>query len=301
MVALYEWHDDTRDRDVPVRIYYPATNTVPCPVIVFSHGLGGSRDGYEYLGRHWASHGYVSVHPTHLGSDTSVLRQGRPCLAMQKAAADLQNAIDRPRDISFVIDRLTVMNQGDETFRGRLALDRIGVAGHSFGGYTTLASAGQTFVLPGGGERTLGDPRIKAAIAMSAPAKPRDAAVLDRMYGSIRVPCFHMTGTRDDSPIADTRGADRRIPFDHMRGTDSYLLILTGGDHMVFSGRPRGLKSGENDVRFHELILMGTMAFWNAYLRDDAAARTWLADGGFDGSLGQDGTFEQKLGDQTDE
>ena len=52
----------------------PATNAAPCPVIIFSHGLGGSRDGYEYLGRHWASHGYVSVHSTHIGSDTSALK-----------------------------------------------------------------------------------------------------------------------------------------------------------------------------------------------------------------------------------
>ena len=38
-------------------------------MIVFSHGLGGTRDGYEYLGRHWASYGYVSVHLQHKGSD----------------------------------------------------------------------------------------------------------------------------------------------------------------------------------------------------------------------------------------
>ena len=105
--AEYEWHDAARNRDVPVKIYYPATNTAPCPVIIFSHGLGGSREGYEYLGRHWASHGYVSVHPTHIGSDTSVLRTWQ---AMQHAAADLQNAIDRPKDVSFVIDQLMAIS-----------------------------------------------------------------------------------------------------------------------------------------------------------------------------------------------
>ena len=51
----YEWRDTARDREVPVKIYYPADCNTPCPVIIFSHGLGGSRDGYEYLGRHWAS------------------------------------------------------------------------------------------------------------------------------------------------------------------------------------------------------------------------------------------------------
>lgn len=49
---------------------------------------------------------------------------------------------------------------------------------------------------------------------MSAPAKQRKRTLLDRMYGSIRIPCFHMTGTGDDSPIGDTKAADRRIEAD---------------------------------------------------------------------------------------
>jgi predicted dienelactone hydrolase len=53
----YDWQDKTRDRDVPVKLYFPKSGAGPFPVIIFSHGLGGSRDGYEYLGRHWASHG----------------------------------------------------------------------------------------------------------------------------------------------------------------------------------------------------------------------------------------------------
>src|SRR5581483_9906365 len=69
----YDWLDQKRDRKVPVKIYYPQTGSGPFPVIIFSHGLGGSRDGYEYLGRYWASHGYVSVHLQHLGSDSSIL------------------------------------------------------------------------------------------------------------------------------------------------------------------------------------------------------------------------------------
>ena len=291
----YDWHDDTRNRDVPVKIYYPTTGEQPLPVIIFSHGLGGSREGYEYLGRHWASHGYVSVHPTHLGSDTSVLTQGKnPLESMRQAAADLQNAINRPKDVSFVIDRLTTLNKSDEKFKGRLALDRIGVAGHSFGGYTALAAVGETFIGPGGQSQSLGDPRIKAAIAMSAPARRREDALLDRTYGSIKVPCFHMTGTKDDSPIGETRAEDRRIPFDHMSGGDNYLLIFTGGDHMLFSGRQRLLRSGDNDAHFHELILGASTAFWDAYLKGDADARTWLAGGPFWAALGTDGTFETK-------
>src|SRR3954466_11902689 len=57
-----EWHDTARDRDVPAKIYFPTAGGGPFPVIIFSHGLGGTREGYEYLARQWAANGYVCVH-----------------------------------------------------------------------------------------------------------------------------------------------------------------------------------------------------------------------------------------------
>ena len=44
-------------RTVSVKIY--SSNTSEAPVILFSHGLGGTREASPYLGEHWASHGYV--------------------------------------------------------------------------------------------------------------------------------------------------------------------------------------------------------------------------------------------------
>src|SRR5215510_6060681 len=89
------WHDARRDRDVPAKIYSPNTGDGPFPVIIFSHGLGGSREGYEYLGRHWASHGYVSVHLQHIGSDNAVWQGVPPSEIMQKmrdSTMNLENA-----------------------------------------------------------------------------------------------------------------------------------------------------------------------------------------------------------------
>jgi len=43
-----------------VRVYLPESNQ-PAPVVLFSHGLGGSRSGNEFLGQHWARRGYVGV------------------------------------------------------------------------------------------------------------------------------------------------------------------------------------------------------------------------------------------------
>ena len=44
--------DKQRKRTIPVRAYLPATNS-PAPEILFSHGLGGSREGSTFLGKHW--------------------------------------------------------------------------------------------------------------------------------------------------------------------------------------------------------------------------------------------------------
>ena len=45
----YEWQDAKRNRPVPVKIYHPVTEGESLPVIIFSHGLGGSRDGYDTI------------------------------------------------------------------------------------------------------------------------------------------------------------------------------------------------------------------------------------------------------------
>jgi predicted dienelactone hydrolase len=287
----YDWVDSARDRKVPVKIYYPEKGQGPFPVIIFSHGLGGSRDGYEYLGQHWASHGYVSVHVQHLGSDDAVWRESKePARDLVRAAAKPGNAVERPKDVSFVLDRVTALNRDVAPLKGRLDLRAIGMAGHSFGAWTTLAVAGQ---MRGPLQRSsLADPRVKAAIEMSAPV-PRNAD-LDRAYGKINMPILHMTGTLDDSPIGDTKAAERRIPFDHIQAPGQYLVIFQGGDHMIFAGQRRQTRKGEKDPHFRDLILQGTTAFWDAYLKGDAAAKAWLSRGGYAGALGGDGKLEVK-------
>jgi poly(3-hydroxybutyrate) depolymerase len=75
-----DWTDSARGRSVPARLYLPraATAEQPVPLIVFSHGLGGSRNGYTYLGTHWASQGFASLHLQHVGSDRSLWSSGSP-------------------------------------------------------------------------------------------------------------------------------------------------------------------------------------------------------------------------------
>ena len=293
-IAYFDWTDRRRDRAVPAKIYFPRGGPGPLPLIVFSHGTGGSRAGYAFLGEHWASHGYASLHVQHLGSDQAVWqRQPEPMKRMKAAAMNPENAANRPADVSFAIDEAERLQAGDSPLAGRLDLARIGLAGHSFGAHTAMAVAGQLLLGPEGQELSLGDSRVKAAIAMS-PQAPRRIELADRLYSPIKIPCFHMTGTHDESPLGLTSVAHRRVAFDHIRGGDQYLLIFADGDHMVFADR-RGRSHAERDALLHRLIQAASTAFWDAYLKNDAEAKAWLAGPGFLGVLGEQGTLEKKL------
>lgn len=298
-ITKLDWRDAKRDRAVPAKIYFPKDGAGPFPVVFFSHGLGGSRDGYEYLARHWAGCGYVSVHIQHLGSDDSVWKDvpmAERSKSVQKAAANLSNATNRPADAQFALDQIERLNADDASpLKGRLDLKSIAIAGHSFGGYTTLALAGQTFILPLGTKRC-DEPRIKAAIQMSAPA-PAIRREMDKAYGSITIPVMHMTGTKDFlEMLPQTTAADRRIPFDHMSNSETCLVIFNDGDHFIFSGRERAGTPEKlaQDATFQKLICAGTTAFWDAYLKGNADAKKWLLDGGYANLLGKQATFEQK-------
>ena len=291
-----DWMDTARNRSVPVKIYYPKEGAGPFPIIIFSHGLGGSRDNYEYLGRHWSGCGYVSVHVQHIGSDDGVWKEvplAQRMAAMQRAAMNIFNSINRPLDCKFVIDQLIKLNtDATSPLKGRLDTKSIAIAGHSFGGYTTLAVAGETFIL----NRKFDDPRVKAAIQMSAPV-PANRSNLDKDFASIKIPMMHMTGTKDFSPLSlSTKAEDRRLVFDHMSNSETCLVIFKDGDHMIFSGREKMGSTDRlaQDVVFQKLICAGTTAFWDAYLKGNAEAKNWLLDGGYEKLLGKQATFEHK-------
>jgi len=288
-VERYDWVDTGRSRTVPVKIYYPSDITTPSPVIIFSHGLGGSRELYSYLGEHWASHGYICIHPQHIGSDTSVWQgQANPRRAL-RAAASPQNAVARARDITFVIDKLTELAAtADFPLHGRVDFTRLGVGGHSFGANTALMSAGQVFVLRGE-ELSYADSRVKAVLPLSAPATRANPNVA---YARVTVPCMHMTGTVDSSPIGETSAEQRRIPFDHIQGMPQFLITFLGGDHYIFSGRQQAAQP--TDAAYQTLIRGASLAFWDAYLRDDADARQWLNGTGLHDLLGAAATLETK-------
>jgi hypothetical protein len=156
-----------------------------------------------------------------------------------------------------------------------------------------MAIAGEVFVAPWGSEVSFTDARVKAAIPMSAPVN-RSWLGLNKGFDHINVPCLHMTGTLDSSPIGNTQPEDRRIPYDLSKGAEKFLVIFKGGDHMIFSGRGQMRGDGKDEL-FQKYIRMSSTAFWDAYLKSNEVARQWLTGGGFREALGQDGEFEEKL------
>jgi predicted dienelactone hydrolase len=287
------WRDEERARDVPVKIWRPKTAGA-APVVIFSHGLGGTRDNYANHGLHWSSHGYVVVHLQHLGSDDGVWRgASRPMEALQRAATDVENLLARPKDVRFAIDELTRRAAlEDGPLAGRVDLERLAVAGHSFGAYTALCAAGRDLVLPGGGKVEVSDPRVKACIAMSPQGSARERS--NGSWSDFACPVLHMTGTKDTSPIrGDTGPAERRIPFDTIARAEQYLLILEGAEHSAFGDSFRGW--GRRNPAHELLISASSTAFLDAYLCGDAKALEWLRDGAFAKRLGEHGTFETKL------
>lgn len=292
------WPDSTRHREIPVKIYYPAGKKDSSAVVIFSHGLGGSREGYEYLGRFWGENGLISIHLQHPGSDEQVWKgQQEPLAGMKKAARNPLNALERARDVIFCLNRLDEINRGEGELKGLIDYGKIGLAGHSFGAHTTLLLAGQLIILPNGREISLADSRIKAAIPMSAPV-PANRSNLEKIYSKIKIPCLHMTGTLDDSPLGETKAEERRIPFDQIKGGDQYLVIFKGGDHMIFSGRPRLFQAagrGEKDKEFQKMIQDLSLYFWRTYLLGDEEAGKWLKGEGARKELGELALFELKL------
>lgn len=271
----FEFMDAARNRKLPVRVWLPASNT-PEPVLLFSHGLGGSREGAVYLAKHWTARGYVVVCLQHPGSDDSVWRSAKAGdrLAAMQRAASAENLLLRAGDVPAVLDQLQRWNaESSHALVGKMDFSRVGMSGHSFGAMTTQLLAGQTLV-----GKSFSDPRVKAALVMS-PSPPR-LGDRNRAFANLELPCLLMTGTLDDSPIGNTRPEDRRLVFPALPPGDKYELVLDKARHGAFSDR---LLPGEGVTRnpnHHMVILALSTAFWDAYLRGDARAKEWLAGAG---------------------
>ena len=98
------------------------------PVVLMSHGTGGTAHGLGWLGIRFARAGYIAVAVSHHGNTAiePYLVEGFAC--WWERAGDLIVALDQLSD--------------ESRFSGRLDLARVFAAGFSLGGYTVIALAG---------------------------------------------------------------------------------------------------------------------------------------------------------------
>jgi predicted dienelactone hydrolase len=242
----YNWLDRSRQRRVPADLYLPQTTASNLPVVVISHGVAEDRTTYAYLARHLASYGFAVAVVEHVGGDANRFRNYFANTAPPPMATEL---LERPRDVSFVLDELQRRSPSDPTLR-RLNLQNVGLVGHSLGGYTVLALAGAEIdfdrvkrdcnpnrslnlsvllqcranELPPR-NYALKDPRVRAIFAIS----PLNSTIFGRRgMSQIQVPVFLMGGSDD---IVTPAVPEQIYPFTWLQTPDKYLAIVEKGTH----------------------------------------------------------------------
>ncbi len=247
------FRDLERQRVIPVEIYW--SDNTRGPLVVLSHGFGADRYFLDYIGKHLASHGFTVVSVEHPGSNLQALVNlpVDPDIAEEPSRIlPATEFLDRPRDVTFVLDRLAQLNEGNSFYGGLFNTEAVTVIGHSLGGYTGLALAGAKLdlrsleafcqnVQPLGvspadwlqcaavdlseKQADLSDRRIQQVIAMNT--------LTGQLFGEaglseITVPTLLLTGTQDSV----TPALDQQLrAFTQLSG-EKYLLAVIGGTHL---------------------------------------------------------------------
>lgn len=250
------------------------------PLVVFSHGSGGTRVGYIYFTEFLASHGFIVMAADHVGNSRFTIVNGQ----VVKAGGDRgkMSAADRPKDVSFLVDSMARMNGGgDSRFAGRVDLEKLATAGMSFGGSTTMNVI----------ER---DRRVKAAI-MLAPGGPTG----DRT--NFTTPILMMIGS-EDATLKEQGNARNRSYYDASKGP-RYLVEIKDAGHLFTSvdqynpnygdgiGKGKRVTAPDQDVTYlapeesHRIVDAYALAFLSVYLRGQSGYHGYLEKNHFDDKI----------------
>lgn len=274
------YFNDAR-RDAPIR-------KGRFPLIVFSHGNGGSRHQNTFWCDYMASHGYIVVSADHTANARWTIIDGKPVL--YQAAERANSAKDRPLDMSFLLDQMIAWDKGaHKRFAGRIDTERVAATGMSFGSMTAIAVADQ-------------DKRFKAVVAMSG-APPT--------HTNLSVPSLRMLGTEDTTIGAQ---GNARIRDHHTRHAGpSYLLELKNGGHYSFTDMFKIIKNFGDGVgagkrrdtaepfqftgmeTTYKIINSYSVAFLGYYLRGQKEYLSFLGDNRWSDILAWDAKGETAL------
>jgi predicted dienelactone hydrolase len=227
------------------------------PLVVFSHGFTGCNTQTAFLMEALAKAGYLVLAPNHKDAGCGTARRAGGRIARPQAPFgntgkwSERTYADRRDDMEVVLDLALAM----EKFDG-LAVDaaRVGIAGHSLGGYTVLALAG--------GWPSWKDPRVKAVLALSPHCSP---FVAKGRLRQMNIPVMYQGGTRDlgETPVVKRPGGAYESS-----SSPKYYVELDGAGHFAWTNLSR---------RFASSIDAYSVAFFDAYLKDRRGALAALA------------------------
>jgi predicted dienelactone hydrolase len=229
---------------ITTSVWQPAAASGRAPLVVFSHGFRGSSTQSTFLMQALADHGYLVVAPNHRDSR----RFGSRLPETPFSAAGAWNSTtykDRAEDIKALIAGL----KADPRLSNAIDWSKVGLAGHSLGGYTVLGLAG---AWPGWRL-----PDVKAVLALS----PYCAPFVQRgTLKALKVPVMYQGGTRDSgiTPYVSKAGG----AFDQSP-TPAYFIDLKGAGHLAWT---------DLNPNFQNTISQCSVAFFDKYLKGNSGA-----------------------------
>ncbi len=296
--------DRQRGRSFLADVYVPESQ-VSAPLIIISHGLGSDRSSFAYLAQQLASYGFFVAVPEHPGSNADQLQALISGRANQ--VAEPEEFINRPLDIKFLLDVLERRSKTDARFAGRIDMQRVGVIGQSFGGYTALALAGAkinfeqlakdcapndtlnlslllqcralelTRSIP-----DLQDDRVKAIIAVN----PIGGSLMgEKDFAAIQIPVMMVSGGADT--VAPALMEQIR-PFTWLQTPDKYLVLMARGTHFSTIDVPNGDSQavplppniiGPDPSLAHTYLQAISVAFFGTYVAGEPSYRPYLGAG----------------------
>lgn len=194
------------------------------PLVIFSHSSGVGRRGATFLCTHLSSHGYIVAAPDHSEVLAAELARKIDETPQQKSARWEALIASRVPDVLFLLNHLLGSASLFDGEVGKLeaTIDptRIGIIGHSFGGWTALAA-------------TEVEQRIRAVVALApgGSSQPRPGILPVRLtfnWGR-DVPTLYLVAENDVSlPLAGMYELFARTP------ASKQMFILSRADHMHF-------------------------------------------------------------------